>query len=171
MLALWWAKFSPASHSVPQAWLTSVIYQNLWQAGRRGSRQKEPFWLLRRHEITWWGVGITQMNKLRVGILILGKHLSLWGELLLTHSPIVSPSSLLHRTSTLFPQLHFAPLVVFFLWSHLIRSANVLSCLSKHLLGIQYSSALPQKWNEERPWRNFRNIRSAVVSMVNLGKV
>lgn len=114
MLSLWWAKFSPGSHSIPQAWLTSVIYQNLWQVGRRGSRQKEPFWLLRRHEITWWGVGITQMNKLRVGILILGKHLSLERELLLTHSPIVSPSSLLHRTSTLFPQLHFAPLVVFF---------------------------------------------------------
>lgn len=104
MLALWWAKFSPASHSVPRAWLTSVIYQNLWQAGRRGSRQKEPFCLLRRHEITWWGVGITQMNKLRVGILILGKHLSLERELLLTHSPIVSPvltaSSHIHPLSS-----------------------------------------------------------------------
>lgn len=86
-------------------------------------------------------VGITQANKPWVGILILGKHLSVErksaGKLLLTHSLFLTLSSMLHQTSSVFP------LVVGFFSSsffpHLIRPSNVLSCFSKHLLGTQYS--------------------------------
>lgn len=93
-------------------------------------------------------VGITQTNKPWVGILILGKHLSLEresaGKLLLTHSLFLTLSSMLHQTSSVFPQLHLFLslwLLFFFLFifPHLIRPSNVLSCFGKHLLRTQYS--------------------------------
>lgn len=109
-------------------------------------------------------VGITQMNKLWVGILILGKHLSLERERAkatvadsFSHSvPLLTASLHIHPLSS--APFVFAPLVVFFFvcfCSQLIRPGNVLSCFSKHLLGKLYSSSLPQKWDEGKPWRPF----------------
>ena len=117
--------------------------------------------------------GIMQMDKLWVGILILEKHLSIERELLLTHSLFLSLSSLLHHTT---PPLFsapfvFAPLVVVFffcvcvffcLCSHLIWSVNVLSCFSKHLLGVHYSLALLPDWDENKPGRSFCFIMTTV---------
>lgn len=80
MLALWWAKCSPALHSV----LTSLVYQyhSLKSVTGRTTQLQEKRDFLVAQEA--WNhlvrVGITQTNKLWVGILILGKHLSLEGE-------------------------------------------------------------------------------------------
>lgn len=105
-------------------------------------------------------VGITQMNKLWVGILILRKHPSLERERAKAAAdsfslsvPLLTASLHIHPLSS--APFIFAPLVVFcffFLFgSHLIWPGNVLSCFSKHL-GTQYSSTLPHKWDEGKPW-------------------
>lgn len=109
MLTLWWAKFSPALPSVPQVGVIWIIYQNPWQAGHHGcSKKKRAFLAVREAWNHLVSTGITQMDKLWVGILILEKHLSLERELLLTHSLFQSLSSLLHHTT---PPLFSAPFV------------------------------------------------------------
>lgn len=145
---------------VPQAWLISIIHQNLWQAGHRSCSKKKAFLAAQEAWNHLVRAGITQMNKLWVGILILGKHLSLERERAKATAadsfslsvPLLTASSHIHPLSSApFVFAHFRV----FLCSHLIRPGNVLSCFSKHLLGIRYSSSLPQKWDEGKPWRPF----------------
>lgn len=164
MLTLWWAKFSPALPSVPQVGVIWIIYQNPWQAGHHGcSKKKRAFLAVREAWNHLVSTGITQMDKLWVGILILEKHLSLERELLLTHSLFQSLSSLLHHTTppSILSSICFWPFGCFFLCvffclcSHLIWSANVLSCFSKHLLGVHNSLALLPEWDENKPGRSF----------------
>lgn len=138
-------------------------------AGKRAFRAAQEAW---NHLVR---VGITQMNKLWVGILILRKHLSLQKRrerkpLLLTHSLFQSPSSLLQHTSTLFPRLHlFLHLWLLFspFCSHLIRPGNMLSCFSKHWV---YHIFLPCHQNGMRiNLEDLFNIMITLSSVVRAG--
>lgn len=85
-------------------------------------------------------VGITQMNKLWAGILILRKHFSLEkykavaavaADSFPLSVPLLTAPAHIHRLS--FASFVFTPWIAFFPFcSHLIRFGNVLSCFSKH---------------------------------------
>lgn len=92
-------------------------------------------------------VGITQANKPWVGILILGKHLSLErksaGKLLLTHSLFLTLSSMLHQTSSDFPLVvGFFPLHFFPIWYDPVMCFHV----SVNICWV-HNILYPQKWN------------------------
>lgn len=94
--------------------------------------KKGPARLLGSREITWWGLGITHMNKLWVGICYYEADVCPYGwreqKLLpLTHSRSPSLYSRLHHTSNLFPLLHlFLPFLCFIF---MLQHGNVISCL------------------------------------------
>lgn len=123
-------------------------------AGKRAFLAVREAW---NHQVR---VGIIQMNKLWVGILILGKHLSLERERAAADSfspsvPFLTASSNINPLSSapfVFTLPTPPPLFLVPVWYSLVMCFHV-SVNTYWVYSILHP--LPEKWDEGEPWRPF----------------